>query len=239
MQQRPDRVVGIDAPDPFDRRLRDGLPVGHDREGLERRRRQPHGVGPDVARDERAALGRGRELDAVAVDRAAGCRATAATPRGRRGGRRRSPGPSRQAPRSRAATAAARRRTAAPRGRPRSARSAAARLLGGIVVIGPAVHRGCVLSVRASSSRHANDSSDSSSGPSAGVRRDARGAPFLGGRRAGHDRAPRLGLLDDDLAPLHQLEHGQERDRDDDAIADAAQQVLEDHGRRVAQAPRG
>ena len=49
-------------------RLRHGLAVGHDREGLERRRRQPDGVGADVAGDERATLRRGRQLDPVAVD---------------------------------------------------------------------------------------------------------------------------------------------------------------------------
>ena len=44
------------------------LAVGDDRERLERRRRQPDRVRADVARDQRAGLGRGRELDPVAVD---------------------------------------------------------------------------------------------------------------------------------------------------------------------------
>ena len=45
--------------------------------------------------------------------------------------------------------------------------------------------------------------------------------------------------LDDDLAPLHQLEHREERDRDDDPVADAAQQVLEHDRAGAARAPRG
>ena len=49
-------------------RLRHGLAVGHDRERLERGRRETDRVGADIARDERAALGRRRELDPVAID---------------------------------------------------------------------------------------------------------------------------------------------------------------------------
>src|SRR5207247_1934874 len=47
-----------------------------------------------------------------------------------------------------------------------------------------------------------------------------------------YDLAPRLRLLNGDLPPLDQLEHGQERDRGDDAIPDATQQVLQDDDRR-------
>ena len=61
----------------------------------------------------------------------------------------------------------------------------------------------------------------SSSGASAIGGVDTGGGALLGRGRAGDDRAPRLGLLDDDLAPLHELEHGQERDGDDDPVADA------------------
>ena len=68
MQQRPDRVVGVDAADPLDRRLRHRLAVGHDRQRLERRGRQADRLGPDVSRDQGAAIGRGRELDPVAID---------------------------------------------------------------------------------------------------------------------------------------------------------------------------
>ena len=55
----------------------------------------------------------------------------------------------------------------------------------------------------------------------------AGGGTLLGRRAPGHDRAPRLGLLDDDLAALHELEHREERDRDDDPVMDALEQVLE------------
>ena len=68
MEQRPDRVVRIDPPDPLDRRLRHGLAVGHDRQRLERRGRQAHRLGPDVSGDQGTAIGRGRELDPVAID---------------------------------------------------------------------------------------------------------------------------------------------------------------------------
>ena len=124
MEQRPDRVVRIDAADPLDGGLRHRLAVGDDRQGLERRRREADGVRADVAGDEGAAFRCGRELDPVAVDQQADAPRRAARPRGRRAGRRRSPGPCRQARRSRAATAASRRRTGGLRGRPRSARSA-------------------------------------------------------------------------------------------------------------------
>ena len=67
VEQGPDRVVRVHAADPLDGRLRHGLPVGNDRERLERGRRQPDRIGPDVARDKGAAIGRGRELHAVAI----------------------------------------------------------------------------------------------------------------------------------------------------------------------------
>ena len=63
MEQRPDRVVGVDAADPLDRRLRHWLAIGHDREGLERRRRQPDRVRADVAPDQGPGLGRRDQLD--------------------------------------------------------------------------------------------------------------------------------------------------------------------------------
>ena len=125
MQQRPHRVVGIDAADPLDGRLRHGLAVGHDRQRLERRRREPDGVGADVAGDERAAFRRRSRARPGRRRSAAGCRGRGARPRGRRAGRRRSPGPCRRGRRSRAGSVASRRRTGGPRGRPRSARSAA------------------------------------------------------------------------------------------------------------------
>ena len=68
MQQRADGVVGVDAADALDGRLRDGLAVGDDGQGLEAGRRQPDRVRADVAGDERAALGGRRQLDPVAID---------------------------------------------------------------------------------------------------------------------------------------------------------------------------
>ncbi|MEA2611469.1 MAG: segregation and condensation protein, partial [Chloroflexota bacterium] len=62
---RPDGVVRVDAADPLDGRLRHGLAVGDDREGLERRGRQAHRIGPDVAGDQRTGLGRRDELHPV------------------------------------------------------------------------------------------------------------------------------------------------------------------------------
>jgi hypothetical protein len=66
MQQRADRSRS-DAADPSTA-TSSRLAVGDDRERLERRRGEADGVGPDVPGDERAALGRGRELDPVTVD---------------------------------------------------------------------------------------------------------------------------------------------------------------------------
>ena len=235
MDQRPDRVVRVDAPDPLDRRLRDGLAVGDDRQRLERRRRQADGIGADVAGDERAALGRRGQLDPVAVDEQAdpavaerdlqvaepgvhgrpvhagqgGDLAPSERPLGDE--QERLQGGLGQLDRGRLGGA---RRPRAPA--PASRRSRLGR--DGQPFVG-----------------HANDSSDSSSGPSTGSGRSAGGRALLGGRRAGHDRAPRLALLDHDLAALHQLEHGQEGDRDDDPIADAAQQVLEHDDGRLAE----
>ena len=122
VEQRPDRVVRVDATDPLDRGLRHRLAVGDDRERLERRRREADGVRADVAGDERAGVRRRDQLDAVARQDEPDPAARAARPRGRRGARRPSRGRRRRGPRSRGGSAAARRRTAAPRAGPRSAR---------------------------------------------------------------------------------------------------------------------
>ena len=125
MQQRADRVVGVDAADPLDGGLRDRLAIGDDRERLERRPATGGRVGARRsarrARRPRARsrARRGRRRAASRMPRAAqrDLEVAEAGVDGRAVRRRR-------ARRSRAATAAARRRTGAPRGRPRSARSA-------------------------------------------------------------------------------------------------------------------
>ena len=63
------------------------------------------------------------------------------------------------------------------------------------------------------------------------------------GSDASHgDGSPRLRLLDDQLAALDQLQHGEERDRDDDPVPDTLEQVLEHHrgcdAQRIADDPR-
>ena len=210
-------VVGVDAADALDGAARHRLAIGHDGERLHRRRGQPDRVRADVAGDEAR---RSRAPSPARPGRRedqAGCRGRGAPPRGRRGGRRPSRGPSRRAPRSRAATAAARRRTGAPRGRPRSGRRPVAPRASVPASDGLAPDRDVV--------GHANDSRSRRSGTSAATVAASSVA-------RGDDRTPRLVLLDDDLAPLHELQHGQERDRDDDPVAHAAQQVLE-HDRRA------
>ena len=234
MEQGPDRVVRIDAADPLDRRLRDRLAVGDDRQRLERRRRQADRVGADVAGDQRAALGRGRELDPVAVDQQADAAARGATTS-------RSPSRASTVARSVPASAAISRRDSGRSATNRSASRAAS-----VSSIGAgASRRGSVAAGRSvgSASRGSTRRCRAASGS---VGRSCERLQRLVDRRvgrrsastpaaarssavvdAGDDRAPRLGLLDDDLAPLHELEHRQERDRDDDPVADAAEQVLE------------
>ena len=231
MQQRPDRVVRVDAADPLDRRLRHRLAVGHDRQRLERRGRQPDRLGPDVPGDEGAAIGRGRELDPVAVDQQPDAAVTerhleVAEPgvdgRPVRAGERRDLAP-RQRLLGDEQQGLERGLGQLDRGRRRG------RTVGRRDVLGQRValdlgHGGDRLDRVA----HANDSSDSSIGASAAIAATPAAARSSGVVDPGHDRAPRLGLLDDDLAPLHQLEHRQERDRDDDPVAHAVEQVLED-----------
>ena len=237
MQERAHRVVGVDAADALDGGLGDRLPIRDDRERLERRRREADRVRADVARDQGARLGGGRELDAVAVEHEPDAPLAAATPRGRRGGRPRSPGPCRRARRSRVATAAARRRTGAPRGRPRSARSA------GVPRATPRPPSGRARrAVRrprrrrpASAPRSRERLQGLVDGRLVGVRVESGRRPLLGRRGARDDRPPRHLLRHDDLASLHELEHREERDRDDDAVADAGEQVLQHERRRVAQ----
>src|ERR671931_2576426 len=65
MKERPDGVVRVDAPDSLDGGACDGLAVRDDRERLEGRVRQAHGVRADVTGDQRAGLGRRRELHPV------------------------------------------------------------------------------------------------------------------------------------------------------------------------------
>ena len=217
--RRADRVVGVDAADALDGGLRDRLAVGDDRERLERRRREADGVGADVARDQRAGLGRGRELDAVAVDAAAGCP-------GRASDTSRSPSRastvSRSVPasaRSRGATADARRRTAGPRARPRSARSAAAPRASLVLGRRRARRAGCA---GPRSSALASARPRSRERLQRLVERRVRGVlghagrgPLLGRRRRGPTIGPHgSACVDDDLASLHELEHREERDRD-------------------------
>ena len=225
VKQRPDRVVRVDAADALDRRLRHGLAVGDDRQRLERCRRQPDRVGADVARDERAAFGRGRELDPVAVDQ----QPDAAVPQrhlevaepgvdGRpvRAGERRD--------------LAARQRLLGDeqeglegglgqldRGR------AAGRTVGAAPSV---LGRRVALDVDGRRSARPRSlmrttPAISSIGASAAMASTPAAARSSGVVVAGDDRTPRLGLLDDDLASLHELEHRQERDRDDDPVADA------------------
>ena len=191
-----DRVVGVDAADPLDAPLGHGLAVGDDRQRLERRRRQPDRVGADVARDQRAGLGRGRELDAVAGDDAAGSRGrasdTSRSPSRASTVARSTPG---ERARSRAATAAARRRTAAPRARPRSARSAVGAASSGAV--GPP--RRARRPVRDLGSRASSSVTRTTPGSRRAARRRRPSATpprarSSARRRPGHDRAPRLGL---------------------------------------------
>ncbi len=66
MQQRPHDVVRVDAADALDHPAGHRLPVGHDRERLERSGRQPNSVEARVPRDQRPGLGCGRQLDTVA-----------------------------------------------------------------------------------------------------------------------------------------------------------------------------
>ena len=104
----------------------------------------------------------------------------------------------------------------------------------------PAPGRPRAVAIAPSRSVTANDSSDSSSGVVIVDRRRHAGGGSLRGRGSpGDDRAPRLRLLDHDLAALHQLQHREERDRHDDPVAHAAEQVLEhDHAApRASAAP--
>src|SRR5687768_16105948 len=78
-------------------------------------------------------------------------------------------------------------------------------------------------------------SSDSKPGPTGTRASSAIGVESVQGTALGSnaDRPPRLRLLDRELPPLGQLEHRQERHADHDAVADVAQQVLEDKLRRA------
>src|SRR6266540_650502 len=100
----------------------------------------------------------------------------------------------------------------------------------------------------ATNRRASSPASDSSPGVDAaspgcpaqspGAARSSVGIRSSGGiieRPPDHDRAPRLRLLRNDLAPLHQLEHRQEGDRNQDPIPKARQQVLKDKLIRAGQ----
>ena len=235
MQQRPDRVVGIDAADALDRGLRDRLAIGDDGQRLERRRGQPDGVRADIAGDEGAALGGGGELDPVAVDEQADAalaeRNLEVAQPGVDGRPVRAGEGCDLAPRQRllgdeqerleGGLGQLDRGGAAPRLAASAALGAAgvSTRLGGVRLDGVASRERLQRSRRAARRRPST--------PAA--------ARSCGRRRAGDDRAPRRRLLDDDLASLHELEHGQERDRDDDPVADPVEQVLEHDRRGVAQ----
>ena len=210
-----------------------------------RRRRQADRVRADVARDERAGLRRGRQLDPVAIDEQPDAAVAERRPRGRRG-----------AASTVVAVDAGERGDLAPGERPlgdeqqrlegrlgqldrrRSSVAAAGASHGSAV--GRAVDVRPTASGVARVVGHANDSRRLVERASSSIA-PAPDRPRRAPRRSwpGDDRAPRLGLLDDDLAPLHQLEHRQERDGDDDPVADARQQVLEDDRRARRAGPRG
>ncbi len=220
MEQRPDRVVGVDAANSLDARLRDRLAIGDDRERLESRGRELDRLDPNVPGDERAGIGGSRELDAVAGEDEAD--------------------PARREARLEIAEAcidglavdAREGRDLAPRQGPLGDEQESLEL--GLRQLRTAVRLGGRPILRGS--RPVEEIVSLVDPPSAEHRQrlvdrivvgDA-GRPALVWRReARHDRAPRLGLLDDDLAPLHQLEHRQERDRDDDPVAGAAHKLLE------------
>ena len=217
------------------------LAIGDDRERLEARRRQADRVRTDVAGDERAGLRRGRELDAVAIDEQA------------------------DAARRRATTSRSPRRgSTVSRSTPASA--AISRRLSGRSATNSSASRAVSVSSSGggSSGRRWDDArrghparERGSRRPRQVVRRDrlprsrssvmrrtpgSRRGALVAGRRArgpGHDRTPRLGLLDHDLAPLHQLEHREERDRDDDTVTHATEEVLQDDSRVPRGAPPG
>ena len=221
MEQRPDRVVGVDAADALDGGLRDRLAVGDDRERLEGRRRErgsrprrrsarrarrprePSRARPGRRRRRAGCRGRASDdleiaeprVDGLAVDAGERCDLAA--------GQR--PLRDEQERLERGLGQLDRRRSAVGRG----GRSRLERV--------GAVHprRSAVRALRRSRERLQRFVERASRSAS------RRPRPAHRGRRAGHDRPPRLRLLDDDLAPLHQLQHREERDRDDDPVADA------------------
>ena len=235
MQQAAHGVVRIDAADALHGRARDRLAVGHDRERLEAGRREADRVGADVAGDERTGLRRGRQLDPIPHREQPDAHGSAGRPRGPRAARPPSRHRRRRSPRSRVATAASRRRTGAPRAPPRSARPGAGRSFD--VRARSAARRGSTRS-RAIDPRSCERLQRSRR--AARPRRPRPRRPRRAPRRscAGGDRPERLGLLDDDLAPLHQLEHREEGHGDHDTIMDAREQVLE-HDRGALQRRAG
>jgi len=66
VQERPHRVVRVHAADPLDGGPGHRLAIGDDGKGLERRRREAHGVDADVPGHEGAGVWSRRELSAVA-----------------------------------------------------------------------------------------------------------------------------------------------------------------------------
>ena len=203
MEQRPERVVRVDAADPLDRRLRDRLAVGDDRERLERGRRQADRVGADVAGDQRAGLGRRDELDPVAVDDEADAALGEAHLEVA------------EARVDRRPIDAGERRDLAPGERPLGDEQQ--RLELGLGQLGAALLDGrqppdrlrCRPRPRSASSLPGPVVSSSVTRTTPGTRRAAILVGRAGGcdvprpSSPGDDRAPRLGLLDDDLAPLH------------------------------------
>ena len=212
VEQGADRVVRVDAADPLDRRLRHRLAVGDDRERLERRRRRRTASAPTY----RATA---RRPPARSPARPGPPDHESRMPRPRRETSR-SPSRSSTVARSTPAIDAISRRdsgrsatNSSASSWPRSARRAPRRRrLGPSASSAARVDRGRRRRSRERLQRF--------------VDRRPRRQPDTGARAPrpsspGDDRAPRLVLLDDDLAPLHQLEHRQERDRDHDPIADA------------------
>ena len=213
MEQRADRVVGVDAADPLDGRLRDRLAVGDDRERLERGRREADRVHADVAGDQRAGVRRGDELDAVAATGRAGSR-------GRRGATSRSPSRASTVARSTPASG----RDLAPGERPLGDEQERLELGLGELARRPGridveVGLGRVSPARRLA-RRSRERLQALVERRVRRRRDAARAPRVVARATIGPHGS--SCVDDDLAPLHQLEHREERDRDDDPVADAA-----------------
>ena len=194
---------------------RDRLAVRDDGERLERGGREPDGVGADVASDERAALRRrwparrGRRR-ADEPDASVGERDLEVAQAGI--DRRRGP--------CRPASAISRRESGRSATNRSASRAVSVSSIGGD---GPSAR-----STANDSSVSSSGSSSSGSGPTPAAARLAHRRASARGRRSGPTGTACSTTIS---RRFIELEHGQERDGDDDAIADPAEQVLEDDRR--------